>query len=129
MINKEVLSEKLKYLITTNAKANRFNILDMYVEFDFTDLSNTKLESYDIDVKFDYEGALEFGIYAFSSDIRKMSIKLREIVSEYVISQDGKIVYGKNNNAYTTEPMVYNIEYKVDETHIFELGYRFDYHD
>ena len=127
MINEEVLSEKLKYLIIMNAKLSMFEVMNIYIEFDYVDQNHTKLANYDIDVKFDYNGSLEFEMYSFSHDIQRMSEKLRDILSEYVITQDGKIVEGQNSNCFPTDPMVFSIEYKVDEKHIFDLGYKFTY--
>ena len=127
MINEEVLSEKLKYLIVMNAKPKMFEIMNVYIEFEYIDQNHTKLSNYDVDVKFDYLGALEFEMYSFAHDMQRMSEKLRVILSEYVITEDGKIVEGKNSNCFTTDPMVFSIEYKVDETHIFDLGYKFIY--
>ena len=129
MINEEVLSEKLKYLILMSAKRNQFEIMNVYVEFNYTDESHEKLESYDVDVKFDYNGSLEFEMYSFAHDIQRMSEKLRDIISEYIISQDGKLINGNNSKCYPSDPMVFSIEYKVDEKHIFDLGYKFNYHD
>ena len=129
MINEEVLSEKLKYLILMSAKRNQFNVMNVYVEFNYTDESHEKLESYDVDVKFDYEGSLEFEMYSFAHDMQRMSEKLRDVISEYVISQDGKLINGNNSKCYPSDPMVFSIEYKVDEKHIFDLGYKFNYHD
>ena len=129
MINEEVLSEKLKYLILMSAKRNQFDVMNVYVEFNYTDESHEKLESYDVDVKFDYEGSLEFEMYSFAHDIQRMSEKLRDVISEYIISQDGKLINGNNSKCYPSDPMVFSIEYKVDEKHIFDLGYKFNYHD
>jgi len=129
MINEEVLSEKLKYLILMSAKRNMFEIMSVYVEFTYTDESHEKLESYDVDVKFDYEGSLEFEMYSFAHDIQRMSEKLRDVISEYIINQDGKIINGNDSKCYPSDPLVFSIEYKVDEKHIFDLGYKFNYHD
>jgi hypothetical protein len=127
MINEELLREKLKYLITMNAKSTQFDIMSVHIEFDYIDQNHTKLANYDIDVKFDYQGALEFDMYSFAHDIQRMSEKLRDILNEYVITEEGKIVSGKNSNCFATEPMIFSIEYKVDEQHIFDLGYKFTY--
>jgi hypothetical protein len=127
MINEEVLSEKLKYLIIMNAKPKMFEIMNVYIEFEYIDENHTKLLNYDVDVKFDYNGSLEFELYSFAHDIQRMSEKLRDILNEYVITEDGKIVAGKNSNCFAIDPIVFSIEYKVDEKHIFDLGYKFTY--
>lgn len=129
MINKETVSEKLKYLILMNAKSSQFEILNLFIEMEFNNQDHTEIANYDIDVKFDYQGSLEFDIYEFAHDIQRMSEKLRDILSEYVISKDGKIISGKNSNYFMTEPSIFNIDYEVDTKHIFNLGYKFHYHD
>lgn len=127
MINEEVLSEKLKYLIKMNAASSQFDVMNIYIEFDYVDQNHTKLANYDVDVKFDYNGQLEWDMYSFAHDIQRMSEKLRDILNEYVITEEGKIVSGKNSNCFTTEPMIFSIEYKVDEQHVFDLGFKFNY--
>jgi hypothetical protein len=127
MIKEEVLSEKLKYLIMMNTKPKMFEVMNIYIEFEY-DGSHEKLEGYDIDIKFDYEGGLDFDMYPFTHDIKIMSEKLRDILSEYVITQDGKIVSGGNSNCYSSgDPIIFKIEYEADMKHIFELGYKFRY--
>ena len=129
MINEEVLSEKLKYLITMNAKPKQFDVMEIHIEFEYIDQGHQKLSGYDIDITFDYEGALDFDIYSFSHDIQRMSEKLRDILNEYVITKEGKILSGANSNCYTAEAMVYNISYEVDNKHVFNLGYKFQYEE
>lgn len=127
MINEEVLSEKLKYLIIMNAKPKMFDIMTVDIEFEYIDQNQTKLANYNVDVKFDYNGALDFDMYSFAHDIQRMSEKLRDIINEYVITRDGKIVSGDKTNCFSTDPMVYNINYEADRRHIFDLGYKFSY--
>lgn len=127
MNKEEILSEKLKYLIIMNAKPKLFEVMSVYIEFEYIDQNYTKLENYDVNIKFDYNGALDFDMYSFVHDIQKMSEKLKDILNEYVITEDGKIAEGKNSNCFTTDPLIFNIDFKADETHIFNLGYKFTY--
>jgi hypothetical protein len=127
MINVEVLSEKMKYLITMNAKSKMFNIMSVHIEFEYTDQDQKELSNYGVDVKFDYEGPLDWDVPSFAHDIQRMSHKFQDILNEYVITQEGKIVSGNKSNVYSIEPLIYNINYKVDELHMFELGYSFKY--
>lgn len=129
MINEEVLSEKLKYLITTNGKLKQFDVMKIFIDFEYADQNRQKLSGYDVDVEFDYEGALDFDMYTFAHDIQRMSEKLRDVVNEYVISQEGKIVSRENSNCYTSEAMVYHISYEADTKHVFSLGYKFNYEE
>jgi hypothetical protein len=128
MINTDILSSKLKYLILMNAKSTQFEIIDVYIVFDTTNNGET-IFSYDVDVKFDYQGAIEFDLYSFTADIEKMMDKLSELVSEFMITSDGKLVKGENANCFASEPSIYSIDYEVDTKHIFNLSYKFNYHD
>lgn len=127
MIKEEVLSEKLKYLIIMNAKPKMFEVMSVDIEFEYIHQNQTKLENYDVYVKFDYNGALDFDMYSFVHDIKRMCEKLKDILNEYVITEDGKIVEGKNSNCFTTYPLILNIDYEADNKHIFNLGYKFTY--
>lgn len=128
MINTEILSSKLKYLILMNARSTQFEMIDVYIEFDITNNGKT-IYSYDVDVKFDYQGTIDFDLSSFVTDIQKMSDKLSELVSEFMITSDGKVVLGKNANCFASEPNIYTIDYEVDTKHIFNLSYKFNYHD
>ena len=129
MINQNVLVEKFKYLILMNAKSTQFDIKNLYVELDYINQDRTSIDSYDIGVTFDYEGALEPNMYSFAHDIQRMSEKMGDLLSEYVITKGGKIVTNKEGNVSVNEGSVWNIEYKVDEKHIFDISYRFVYQD
>ena len=110
-----------------NAKSTQFDIMSIHIEFDYIDQNHTKLANYDIDVKFDYQGGIDIDMYSFAHDIQRMSEKLRDVLNEYVITEEGKIVGGQNSNCFATEPMIFNIEYEADTKHIFDLGYKFNY--
>jgi hypothetical protein len=127
MDNKDSLIEKLKYLITVNAKLSRFDIINIHVEVYYSSEKDETPTGYDLDIKFDYEGAFEFEMSSFLSDIHQMEKKLRSIVGEYVLNPEGKIVNQSKTNVAMSDAKVFDIDFKVDEKHIFELGYSFVY--
>lgn len=126
MINEKVLSEKMKYLITMNS-AKHFNVVDVFVEFEYMNTKREKLNSYDIYVRFDYYGLKEPYFEDFIIDIKIMQEKMKDVLNQYKITEYGKLVNGKNSNCFSIEPSVYNIDYEVDKKHIFNLGYKFLY--
>lgn len=126
MINEKVLSEKMKYLITTNS-AKQFSVEEVYMEFEYMDPKREKLISYDIDVRFDYFGSIDFQFGDFLIDINRMQEKMKDFLNLYIITSDGKLIEGKNSNCFSIDPMVYNIIYEADTKHIFNLGYKFLY--
>jgi hypothetical protein len=50
-----------------------------------------------------------------------------DLLSAYVITEDGKIVINKKGNITIGEAMVWKVDYKADELHFFNLSYRFGY--
>jgi hypothetical protein len=127
MINEQILSEKLKYLLTVPARENQFDIISFDVEFDYTNKERQQLDGYDINIKFDYEGALDPYMYYLLQEIGSMSDKLRGILNSYVISEDGKLVSGEDSNCNSGEGMVWGIEYEADTKHIFNMTFKFIY--
>jgi hypothetical protein len=129
MINEEVLAQKLKYLITMNS-ARWFDVEDVYVEFDYVDESREKLSNYDLDITFDYHGRIDIMLSEFLIDVQSMSDKLKDILMEFVITEEGKIVNGKGSNVYVLDnPFIFSTQYKADELHKFVLGYKFNYEE
>jgi hypothetical protein len=123
MIDVKILSEKLKYLITMNSKPN-FDVQEIYFDFDYNE---NKIDNYDVNIKFDYIGALDNDINSFGYDIKRMSEKLQDIIDEYTITQEGKIIKGSTGKAFSTEGVVWSINYVADEKHIFDISFRVRY--
>ena len=128
MIDEKVLSEKLNYLVIMETKPD-FNILTFYVEYDYIADPIKRIDTYDINIKFDYTNSLDPDIYSFAHDIQRMSEKLKKILNQYIITQEGKIVAGNLTKGFTDEGSVWEIEYEADNKHIFDMSFRVHYHD
>jgi hypothetical protein len=128
MIDEKVLEEKLKYLVMMESKPD-FNILTFYIEFDYYDDTKKKLDSYDINIKFDYDNLLDADIYSFAEGISKMSEKLELALNKYIITREGKIVAGNLSKGSATDGSVWEIDYEADNKHIFDMSFRVHYHD
>ena len=131
MINEEVLSEKLKYLIMSEM-SKKFEIFEFHVEFMYTDgEKRDRLEEYDIDIKFDYHGTIDSDSSSFGSDIERMSETLRGIIMTYTITPEGKIKSG-DTDTFTTfvdEGMIWGFEFEADTKHIFNMSFKVNYGD
>jgi hypothetical protein len=128
MINEEVLSEKLKYLIMSEI-SKRFEIFEFRVEFDYIDYEvRDRIEQYDIDIKFDYHGTIDSESSGFGTDIETMSEDLRGIISNYTISPEGKIRSG-DNDAFVHEGMIWGLEFEADTKHIFNMSFKVNYRE
>lgn len=121
MINEEILTEKLKYIIISESGKD-FDIMNVVLEMDYMYNDETTIESYRVFVKFDYNGVIDPDISYFTRDIKSMSEKMRNIVSKYVISAKGKIISG-NENVPVGEGDIWTVEYIADNKHIFDMSY------
>ena len=127
MINKDVLTEKLRYLILMNSKSSQFEIEDIFIDLEYLNQEQTKLGNYEIDIRFDYQGVLDPEISTFTYQVQAMSEKMGDFLSEYVITEDGKIVSNKEGNVTISEGMVWHIKFIADDKHLFNMTYRFGY--
>ena len=130
MINEQVLSEKLKYLIMSEM-SKKFEIFEFHVEFMYTDGMRDTLEEYDIDIKFDYHGSIDSESSRFGSDIERMSEQLRGIIMTYTISPEGKIKSGDADtfSTFVDEGMIWGFEFEADTKHIFNMSFKVNYRD
>ena len=128
MINEEVLSEKLKYLIMSEM-SKRFEFFAFRIEFEYTDYQEKdRLSGYDIDVKFDYHGTIDSESSSFGTDIENMSENLRGVFTNYTISPEGKIRSG-DNDVFVHEGMIWGLEFEADMKHIFNMSFKVNYRD
>jgi hypothetical protein len=131
MINEEVLSEKLKYLIMSEM-SKKFEIFEFHVEFMYTDGEKRDiLEEYDIDIKFDYQGTIDSESSSFGADIERMSETLRGIIMTYTITPEGKIKSGDTDtfSTFVDEGMIWGLEFEADTKHIFNMSFKVNYRD
>jgi hypothetical protein len=123
MVNTEVLSEKIKYLIITEAGKD-FNIIsasiDDVIYFDF---NNKTIKSYYVDIRFDYLGSINPDVRYFGEDLRKMSDKVRDIVGKYVLNSKGKIVSG-GENVTIGDGVIFSFNYIVHESQEFAISFK-----
>ena len=119
MIDTKKLSEKLKYLI--GEESNRqFEILD--VEVDFYNGNS----GYQLFIKFDYFGVINSQMPGFAADISKMIEKIEKIVSKVTVTPERKLSLSQK---VEVESFIDQIEYKIEDTHIFTISFLVHYLD
>jgi archaeosine-15-forming tRNA-guanine transglycosylase len=121
MINEEILTEKIKYIIMSESGKD-FEIMNVDLEMDYMANDNSTIESYRVFVKFDYNNVIEADIFYFTKDIIKMSEKMRDIISKYVIDSKGKLIQGGKNTSIS-EGDIWTLDFAADERHIFDMSY------
>ena len=133
----KILTEKISYLITNELRENKFDVLSIDIDFSIEMLeplmSQTKeyvIDSYDIFIDVDYNGALDgYDPYLFASHLKILCEKAYDSVSQYVITPQGKITSDKGNNIVVHEGMILKIDYVIEETHKFNLTFKVSYYE
>jgi hypothetical protein len=119
MINEEILSEKLKYLISSDL-ATYFNVMEFYLHIDYVN-NKESIERYEISIKFDYLGIIDFSVDFFCRDIKNMVNKLRDSITKYVISPKGKIILSSDNNFSANGGLILDMKFVADSEHIVTM--------
>lgn len=131
-----VVKEKIQYLITSVLQEKDFNVLDIDLFID-TYIPQTTgieepepmIESYELFLNFDYNGRIDsYEAYSFTRDISIMLERLEEGVSQFTLTEEGKIVRD-NKNINVSSPFILNIDFKHEELHKFDVSFRFDYYE
>ena len=126
MINESVLRDKLKYIMITEL-GNEFEIIDFDVELSFVDYeTKDEIESYDVDMKFDYKGVIDADMSVFFGDIEKMMRKIRSVLENFAITKSGKLIH-ENHDYYVSDASIFNVDFDYDEKHEFSVFFRVNY--
>ena len=120
MINEKILTEKLKYLISMDAK--RFEIKDFGIDFIYDGPEKVELSESDVYIKFDFNGAMDNESDVIGYDIKNMCDELGKSVYTYGINKNGKLTTEGDYNVYPA--MIWKINYDTDSTHIFDVSYK-----
>lgn len=129
-----ILREKIQYLITMELTQRNFEVKDITTDIQIytrkTTSSETPMdlvEEYDVFMTVDYMGIIDsYETYSFSRDIEKVCTLLKEAVTQYTITQEQKIVKG-DNGVYCSDAFIFSMEFKYEETHIFNVNFKFTY--
>jgi hypothetical protein len=126
MINEEVLTEKLKYLIMM-ASRPKFEILQFGLDFEYDNHEKRKILMYTVDVKFDYTGRIDGTPSEIGSDIERMMSIMSSHIGTYFITPEGKI--SQDYDAYVDEGVIWVIEFEFDMKHNFDTSFKVTYSD
>ena len=120
MINEKILTEKLRYLISTEAK--RFEIKDFNIDFVYDGPKKEELSEYDVNIKFDFNGAMDNESDVIGYDIRNMCDELGNSIYTYGIKKNGKLTTEGDYHVFPA--MIWRINFEADSTHIFDVSYK-----
>lgn len=119
MADRNILLEKLKYLIEQESN-QQFEILDLDIDFY---MGNS---GYQLFIKFDYFGVIDSQMPRFGTDVSKMIQKIENIVSKVTVTPERKISFSQE---VSVESFIDEIEYKIEDKHIFTISFLVHYPD
>ena len=126
-----VLAEKLKYLYKVGLQQKKCIVKEMDIEFETMENTDgiTIIERVNIDMDFEYEGALDgYEPYSFTADLNRMFQTVRGVIAQYTPTQEGKIKSG-DDDVYVSDVMIFKINYEFENVHTFSLSLNITYPD
>lgn len=132
----KILSEKIKYLITLELTQRKFEVFSVDADIQTytpnttgSEPSKVLIDEYDVFLVVDYNGRLDSDDpHSFGMDIQKACKTMRDAVTQYTITKEGKIVKG-DENIYCSDSFIIRMEYNYEELHKFEVNFKFTYPD
>lgn len=122
MVNEKILEEKLKYLIIMESK-KKFEILQFDLFIDYEDDKSDRISSYDINIKFEYEGGISGSPTDFFNEIKLMIGEMSNYVETYIITPEGKLSQAYYDK-YSIMEMIYGVNFLLDERQEFIVNFR-----
>jgi len=122
----DAIKDKMKYLILSNLDTKKFVIEELKVLLDLN--TSGKIAEYEIDLKFDYVGPVSEDFDTFPQEVGIILNKLEPILTDYIITSDGKIKSIKtvHEDILVMGPTVWKLDFAFDERFVFHVGVRVD---
>lgn len=132
----KILQEKIQYLISMALTEKKFEVMSIDTDISTytpkttgSEPPKTLIEEYYIVLVVDYKGSLDsYDPYSFTRDIKNICESMRDCVTEYTITKNGKIVNG-DVDVYVSDAFILNIDFKSEELHKFTVSFSFRYPD
>ena len=124
------LAEKLKYFYTMNLREKKCDVKGIDIDFDLHTFNEiTLIEVVNIYMDLEFDGYLDSDDpYSFTHDLQRFLTVVRDCLTEYTPTKEGKIVKG-DEEAYVSDPMIFELHYKYDEVQKFSLSFKIHFPD
>jgi hypothetical protein len=130
----KILKEKIQYLISVALTERKFEVISIDADISSytpqttgSEPPKTLIDEYYIVLVVDYKGSLDsYEPYAFTRDIKNICESMRNCVTQYTITKNGKIVNG-DDDVYVSDAFIMNIDFKYEELHKFTVNFSFTY--
>jgi len=132
----KILKEKIQYLISMALTERNFDVISVDADISTytpqttgSETPKDLIEEYYILLVVDYKGSLDsYDPYSFGRDIQNMCNSMRNCVTQYTITKNGKIVRG-DDDVYCDDAFIIDIDFKYEELHKFKVNFKFIYPD
>jgi len=132
----KILKEKIQYLISVALTERNFDVISVDADISTytpqttgSETPKDLIEEYYILLVVDYKGSLDsYEPYSFARDIKNICESMRDCVTQYTITKNGKIVKG-DNDVYASDAFIMDIDFKYEELHKFTVNFSFTYPD
>ena len=123
----KIKEEQLKYLIISDLGKN-YDLISINFLFDYNK-TGTRIDEYDIDIKFDYQGAIDADYNDFLDAVSRVVRHTSDVIANYIITPEGKL---KSYNSLVNKPLVvgptvWSMDFAYDTKHFFEIGVKIDH--
>ncbi len=130
----KILKEKIQYLISMALTERNFEVMSIDADISTYTPQTTGseppknlIDEYYIAFVVDYKGSLDsYDPYAFTRDIKNICESMRDCVTQYTITKNGKIVRG-DDDVYCDDAFIIDIDFKYEELHKFKVNFKFIY--
>jgi hypothetical protein len=132
----KILKEKIQYLISMALTERNFDVISVDADISTytpqttgSETPKDLIEEYYILLVVDYKGSLDsYDPYSFGRDIQNMCNSMKNCVTQYTITKNGKIVRG-DDDVYCDDAFIIDIDFKYEELHKFKVNFKFIYPD
>ena len=132
----KILKEKIQYLISMALTERNFEVISIDADISSHTPQTTGseppknlIDEYYIVLVVDYKGSLDsYEPYSFARDIKTICESMRNCVTQYTITKNGKIVNG-DDDVYASDAFIMDIDFKYEELHKFAVNFSFTYPD
>lgn len=130
----KILKEKIQYLISMALTERNFDVISVDADISTytpqttgSETPKDLVEEYYIVLVVDYKGSLDsYDPYSFGRDIQNMCNSMKNCVTQYTITKNGKIVRG-DDDVYCDDAFIIDIDFKYEELHKFTVNFKFIY--
>ena len=121
------LKTKFEYLLSSEFDSKKYEIKDFFID-DIVSRKNGKIEEISFDITVDYLLSCEGNAYSFCQMTQTVSDDIYNFFRENKINPE-TYKFQKNAPGLVLEPIIIDMNFRLDEQHEYKLWVRIDYNE